>query len=120
MNKRMAGNIDVLQLLAEDRGGRDHKGRPLYLSDEDLGYDRYGMVENPSPEEIADAELELRQIIEALSANPDYRYVDPLGQGPHYQMTPEAAQRLEAERLARVANRGQQRNLVPADSEIPF
>ena len=120
MARRMAGDVDVLRLLAEDRGGRDEQGRPIYLSDEELGYDQYGMVDNPSPEEIADAELELRQIIEALSANPDYRYIDPLGQGPHYQMTPEAKQRIEAERLARVANRGQQKNLVPADSEIPF
>ena len=119
MARRMAGDVDVLRLLAEDRGGRDEQGRPMYLSDEDLGYDRYGMVENPSPEEIAEGELELRQIIEALSANPDYRYMDPSGQGPEYLRTPEAKQRSEAERLARVANQVQP-NLVPADSEIPF
>ena len=119
MARRMAGDVDVLRLLAEDRGGRDEQGRPMYLSDEDLGYDRHGMVENPSPEETADDELELLRILEALSANPDYRYVDPSGQGPEYLRTPEAKQRLEAERLARVANQVQP-NLVPADSEIPF
>lgn len=119
MARRMAGDVDVLRLLTEDRGGRDAQGRPLYLSDDDLGYDRYGNVENPSPEEIADTEIELRQILEALSANPDYRYIDPSGQGPEYLRTPEAKQRLEAERLARVANQVQP-NLVPADSEIPF
>lgn len=108
MARRMAGDVDVLRLLAEDRGGRDAQGRPMYLSDEDLGYDRYGMVENPSPEEIAEGELELRALREALSNHPDYEYVD-VGQGPEYLLTPEAKQRLANAQLRYIANP----NLVP-------
>ena len=113
MARRMAGDVDVLRLLAEDRGGRDEQGRPMYLSDEDLGYDRYGMVENPSPEEIADAELELRALREALTNHPDYQYVDT-PQGPEYLLTPEARQRLANTRLRYIANP----NLVPPDSDV--
>jgi hypothetical protein len=117
--QRLAGNVDVLRLLAEDKGGRDAKGRPMYLSDEDLGYDQYGMVESPSIQEIADHELELRQILEALSANPDYRYVDPSGQGPEYLKTPET-KRAAAEQIVRIASYLQSKNLVPNDSDMPF
>ena len=108
MARRMAGDVDVLRLLAEDRGGRDDQGRPMYLSDEDLGYDQYGMVENLSPEEIAEDELELRALREALTNHPDYEYVDA-GQGPEYLLTPEARQRLANAQLRYIANP----NLVP-------
>jgi ribosomal protein S6E (S10) len=64
MAKRMAGDVDVLRLLAEDRGGRDEQGRPMYLSDEDQGFDQYGNVMALPSQEIADNEAEMNRLIE--------------------------------------------------------